>query len=186
MANRMSTGAALTALNTPLTDAPSMGSVNDFAHRGSGFKADKPITLNVNNGTQSLNCFQVIGTVEIKKLYAFITDATSLANCTAAFFETDDGAAQVALTLNDGVLSGMGVGTFIAKTATAASTMSIANNAAGAIVDAGFSSFAITQKTTQNTYIRFTYTSTDAPVNAQMMVFCEYVSMGADGDLIAA
>ncbi len=157
--------------------------------RDSNHIVTKTITLNINNGTQSLNCFQVVGTVRIARLYAEITDATTLTNCTAAFFELDDGAAQQAITLNNGVLSGMAVGTFVAKTATAGNTMSIANNATGVVIEPvadkrAFNRFFITQKIGVNTYIRFTYTSTDTPANAQIKVWAEYRAMNS-GTLVS-
>jgi hypothetical protein len=164
-------------------------SVNDYVHRGRGHIVSKEITLSVNNGTQSLNVFQLTGTCEVMRLYAFVTDATTFTNCTAAFFELDDGAAQVAITKNDGVLSGMAVGTYMAKNALNTVTMAIANNATGVVTEQAadkraFQTFIITQKTGQNTYVRFTYTSTDTPVDAKITVYAEYQN-AAGGTLVA-
>ena len=146
------------------------------------------ITLSVNNGTQSLNCFEVTGTVRVSRLYAEIIDTTTLTNCTAAFFELDDGVVQSAITLNNGVLSGMVVDTFMAKTATSGVVLSIANSATGVITEpaAGknaFQRFFATKKRGANTYIRFTYTSTNTPIDAQIRVYVEYKGMGDDGAL---
>lgn len=150
--------------------------------RGQSQLASKTITLTANAGAQSLNCFQVTGTVEICKLYALVVDTGTFVNCTGAHFETDDGAAQSDITKNDGVLSGMAVGTYMAKNALAAVTMAVANNATAVLTEQAadkeaFQAFVVTQKTAANTYIRFTYATTDAPIDAQILVFAEYKSV---------
>jgi len=185
--------AALQAVLDALDDAmPSVttDSPNDHLRRIAGRLVSKALTMNVNNGTQSVNAFQVTGTVLIKKLYGFLTNAATLTNCTAAHFELDDGAAQVDLTKNDGVLSALPVGTFVCKNDLAAATMGIADCTNGALTEAnadkeGFKEFLVTQKTGQNTYIRFTYTSTDAPAAAVLTVYCEYVVLDGTGAVAA-
>jgi hypothetical protein len=167
-----------------------MGSVAEAVNRVAGTSSFANINCNVNNGTQSLNCFAVSGAVRILKLYAFIMMGT-FTNCTAAFFELDDGAAQVPITLNNGVLSGMGQGTVITRQADASVTMDIMNPVAGAVSEpagdqALFKEFAVLSKTGQPTNIRFTYTSTDTPANVQIAVAVDWVPIGQGSNLFPA
>jgi len=161
-------------------------SVHDYFHRISGTLKNKVITLTASAATQSLNCFQLTGSIEIFKLYGVITTATTLTNCTAAYFNLYDSTDVVALTKNDGVLSGMAVGTLFVKNASAGTTMAVANNVAGALTEPAsnksFYPFIITQKTVADTYIRFTYTTSDTPIAATLTIYCEYSPIG-DGTL---
>jgi hypothetical protein len=139
----------------------------------------KVITLNVNNGTQHLNCFLVTNTVEVFKLCGFITTAGTLTNCTGAYFNMWDGTVRTAITKNDGVLSGLAVDSAFFKTAAAGTTMSVANNVAAVLTEPAadknaFSSFIVTAKTGVATYIAFSYSSTDTPVDATFTICCEY------------
>lgn len=155
------------------------------ATRAAGVYSNTFITCTVGGGVPtSKNCFQIQGTVQIKSLYAVIQTG-SFTNCTAAFFDLDDGAIQVPLTLNNGDLSGKLQGTFFAKTGPAANTFSINDPATvdlieGAVVEP-FHGFIITQKSGQPTNLRFSYTSTDAPPNVQIAVVVEWkgLSQGA-------
>lgn len=184
---------ALAAVKDGMT-APMAGvttdSPNDHLRRQAGRSVSKALTMNVNNGTQSIDAFQLTGTVLVKKLYGYLTDATTLTNCTAAHFELYDGAAAVDLTKNDGVLSALPVGTFVCKHDLATVTMGIADSTNGALTEAtadkqGFKQFLVTQKTGQNTYIRFTYTSNDTPAAAELTVYCEYIALDDTGAVAA-
>jgi len=178
---------AVDALNTDMgaTSSITQNSVNDHVHRSTGHKASKVITLGADETTASENIFQVTGTVQIIKLYAIITDASTLVNCTGAFFELDAGGAQTEITNNDGVLSGMAVGTFMVKNGLATETMAVANNATAVLTEQAldkrvYQSCVITQMLSTATYIRFTYTTTDSPIDAQITVYCEFLPV-SDG-----
>ena len=181
---------ALDALNTAAPVVKIVESVYDHLEQATGTLASKTITLDVNNGTQSLNCFQLTGSIKALRLYAEITTASTFTNCTNVFFELYDSTSSVDITKSSpgAVLSGLAVGTFMVKNAVASTALEVADNVAGAIVEDSttkiFHQFFLTQKTAANTYIRFTYTSSDAPVAATITVYCDYVGLGS-GTLVA-
>ena len=166
------------------SDTVNATSIMGYVKRIHGTILSKQITLSANNTTASVNIFQLTGTVKIRRLYAFITEKTTLANLTVGSFDLYDSTAVVQLTKADGVLSGCAVGTFIVKSEKNDMTWAKADNVAGAIVEPTyegselFSYFTITQKTGANTYVRFTYTTTDAPINAKITVYAEYIPLG--------
>jgi hypothetical protein len=143
----------------------------------------KVITLNAAAVPQSLSCFQLTGTVQIKKLYGFVTTAASFADCHAVQFDLYDSTAAVDLTANTGDLSGLAVGTFFAKTGLAAAAIDIGNNVAGAVVEPGaagqaFSECQVVQKAAAAaTFIRVTYDTTTNPIAATFTIWCEYVGL---------
>jgi len=179
----------LQAFEAALGNPSNLNSVHDHLERAGGHIISNEITLSANAGAGTNNIFQVTKTVKVFRLFAFITDATVLANLTAGQFTLWDGAADDAITKNDGVLSGMAVDTFMAKNALKTVTMAIANNVNGAVTEQAadkkaFQSFFATQKTGQNTYIRWKYTTTDAPINAKLLVLAEYKGLNG-GTLVA-
>lgn len=190
MALTGSIGAMVAALDTAAPSTKTPNSVFDHLEQSIGTPASKVITLSVNNNTQSLNCFQITGTVEVIRLYAEITTVTTLANCTNAFFELYDSTASVDITKSaaGAALSGMAVGTFMVKDAAVGTALAVANNVVGAVTEGSttkiYNEFFATQKTAADTYIRFTYTSTDAPVAATITVHVEFIAVG-DGTLVA-
>jgi hypothetical protein len=133
--------------------------------------------LSANNATANVNLFKVFGSVNVKKIYGVLTAKTTLTNMTAVSFDMNDATATVQLTKNDGVMSTALVGATIAKTAVATTTASINLAATGTIIDAPLVEFIATQKNGANTHIRFTYTTTDAPIAATMKFFVEYESI---------
>lgn len=77
-------------------------------------------------------------------------------------------------------MSGFGVGAFFAKLLRSTVVMSVQNNSFGIFVEdtsnkKQFQEFFVIQKAATATYIRFTYTTTDAPINAELEIFCEFV-----------
>lgn len=172
---------ALDAFEEPMTLPTQDNSVHDFHERSAGKKISTVITLDANNTTASEQIFQITGSVYIMKLYAIVTDATTLTNCTAASFDLfPTGGAAVQISAATGVLSGVALGTIVTKSGLASDVFDVAD-AVGAVVSeqgwAGsevFNMFLITQKVSTDTFIRFTYTTTDAPINAQLTVYCEY------------
>jgi hypothetical protein len=114
--------------------------------------------------TESINLFAITGTVEITSLFCEVTTVFSAGALDTAFFNLYDGAAAVAITLNDGVVSSLGVGSVFGKTGLVTETMSIISNADGVVTEHATEElvrkrFIVTQKTGQATYIRFTYTN---------------------------
>jgi len=183
-----STGPRAAALDVPAPSSRTLESVYDHLEQISGSLVSKVITLNVNNGIQTLNCFQLTGTVEILRMYGFVTSQTTFTNCTAVFFELDDSTAQVDITSSGITLSGLANETFFVKDAAKASTLALADNVAGAITEGSttkiFEQFFLTQKTGANTFIRLSYASTDTPIAATFTIFCDFIALGA-GTLVA-
>ncbi len=162
------------ALNEELLTSPETESTHDYFHQTGGEPTTKTITLSASGTTASENIFQVTGTVEILSIHGGVSDATVLVNCTAAHLEMYDGSISTDMTRNQGVLSGVGVGTFIEKNATAASDFAVCDNATGVFTEPtsgnrSFAPFTITQKVGVATFIRFTYTTSDTPINAQIL-----------------
>lgn len=186
-----SSGAAFYAITgIPLPESPTFESMAHHQHRDIGHSVTKIITLNVNNGTQHLNCFLVTGTIEFFKLCGFVTTAGTLTNCTGAYFNQWDGTVRTPITKNDGVLSGFGVDSAFFKTAADNVTMAVADNAAAVYTEPAadknaFSPGIITAKSGVATYIDFSYTSNDAPADATFTVCCEYRALDS-GLLVAA
>lgn len=160
------------------SDTSAGTSLMSVLRRSNGSIATKAVTMDANNTTANVNCFQITGTVQILKIYGILTAKTTLTNCTATYFDLYDSTAALEITNNDGVLSGLAVGTTMVKTAIATTTATIIDNAAGAVSDTTFLPFFVEQKTGANTYIRFNYTTTDAPADAVMTVYVEYRLLG--------
>jgi len=153
----------------PLED----GVRDDLFMRG-GFHLDKVVELNANNTTASVNIAKINGSVEILRIAGIVTNAATLSNCTDVYLEFWNGSEGVAITKSPGAtLSGLVLNSYVAKTASAASALSVINASTGGIVEPAtggrtFFPFAITQKGGADTFIRMTYTTTDAPINAHI------------------
>ena len=182
---------ALDAMENPLTVPSVQNSVHHFLQRAAGYQIDTEITLSADGATASENIFQITGTVYIQRLFAIVTDATTLVNCTAASFDLfPTGGAAVQISAATGVLSGITVGSIVAKTGLASDVFIVAD-AVGAVITEQtyegsdvFNGFLVTQKAATDTFIRFTYTTTDSPINAKLQVYCEYRPLNG-GSLVA-
>lgn len=145
-----------------------------------GKHVSKTITLNANNTSASVNCFQITGVVSIITLHAEVTLATTLTNCTSVYFDLWDGTTSTSITKTTGAsISGFGVGSFLIKDSNNASAITTIQNNQARIIEAGSGTrveleFVAIQKLSTNTYIRFNYTTTDAPINAQLEVHVTY------------
>jgi hypothetical protein len=177
----ISTGHILADNQALSADGIVADSLHDYMHKGIGEHRTKTMTLDADATTASENIFQLTGTCTIVEIYGFIVDATTLTNLTGASFDLYDSAAAVQITKNDGALSGLAVGTLFTKNAAAGVTMAVGDNANGAVVESatipaqGFAPFHIVQKTGANTYVRFTYTTTDSPIAAQLEIHARFI-----------
>jgi hypothetical protein len=140
-------------------------------------KIDNTKVLSASNTSANVNLFKLTGSVKNVKIYGVLTAKTTLANMTSVYFDMYDSTAAVAITKNDGVMSTALVGAVIAKVAAATVTASINLAVTGTIIDAILLGFEATQKNSANTYIRFNYATTDAPIAATMKYFVEYESV---------
>jgi hypothetical protein len=113
-------------------------------------------------GTESLNLFQVFGTVLIKQLWCDVITALSAGALDTAQFDLYDSTAAIAVTKNDGVVSSLGVGSTFHKAGLYTATMLVVSNAVGALGEHASEQhlckeFVVAQKSGANTYLRFTY-----------------------------
>lgn len=136
-------------------------------------------TLNASNTSANVNLFSVTGSVDVTKLFAVVTDTTVFTNCTGAYFDVFSTPDSYVITKNDGVLSGMSVGTVFLKSDVATATMAIKNASTAGFTESSTERKAyregiVTQKNGANTYIRFNYTTTDAPINAKIKFYVYY------------
>jgi len=158
--------------------------------RTGGKHVSKTITLNANNTTASVNVFQLTGTTKIILIHGEILTKTTLTNCTKVHFDLWDGTTSVPITKIVGAdMSGYNVGAFFIKDADVASALTILNNDQARIKEASTGNrinteFVAVQKTATNTYLRFTYTTTDAPINATVKIDCHWVDI--DNGIIIA
>jgi hypothetical protein len=138
-------------------------------------------------GTVNTNVLQLVGSIRILNQWAIIKSVTTLTNMTNIYADLWDGTNSVLLTKNTGAtLSGAPVGTFFTKDQLVAEPYSISladqcrmlENAHRIAIP-----FTVTQKNGANTYIRFNYTTTDAPVDFTMQVWFEYEEL--DGGTLA-
>lgn len=159
--------------------------------RTGGKHITKTITLSANATTESINLFQITGNVKVLGIHGHITAKTTLANLTNAYLAVWDGTVERAITKTTGAtLSGYNVGAFFAKTQDASVVMANSNNSVGSFIETttdknALQQFFVVQKTATNTYIRFTYTTTDAPINAQFEFHIEYTDSDT-GTIVAA
>ena len=158
--------------------------------RAGGKHVSKTITLNANNTTASVNVFQVTGTTKIISIHGEILTKTTLTNCTKVHFDLYDGTTAVPITKITGAdMSGYNVGAFFIKDADVATALTILNNDQARIKEASTGNrvnteFVAVQKTATNTYLRFTYSTTDAPINATVKIDCHWVDI--DNGIIIA
>lgn len=148
--------------------------------RSGGKHITKTITLSANNTSANVNCFQLTGVCSVIALHAEITSVTTLNNCTSVYFDLWDGTTSTAITKTTGAaISGFGVGSFLIKDSNNASAITTIQNNQARITEAASGNrveleFVAIQKAATNTYIRFNYTTTDAPINAQLEVHVTY------------
>ncbi len=157
--------------------------------RSAGRKLVNTINLTANNSSANVNFAQLTGTVKIYELFFEIEDATTLTNCTSVYVDLWDGTNSVDVTLDGITLSGLAVGTYFIKADKATSVMLLANNSQCRVTEASdpkkiAARFDVTQKDSTNTYLRFNYTTTDAPINAKITTYVVYEPV--DGGALVA
>jgi len=91
--------------------------------------------------------------------------------------QVHDGTTQDQVTAVGGsAISGFNVGGLLLKDKALANAITVANNDQGRIVEASgapaYFQFTVVQKTATNTFIRMQYTTTDAPIDAQIEWHC--------------
>jgi len=192
--NWVSQAYILEQLNLDLMDTDcGVNSVHCHLDRAGGHVISNDITINADNASANVECFQITGSIEIYRIYGTIKTKTTLANCTAVYFDLfPTGWAAVAISKNNGVLSGLAVWAFFTKEAVATTTITIIDNALAVVTEPvtdkkQFTPFIVTQKTGVDTFIRFNYTTTDTPADAVFGIYVEYRKPPeGEGTIVAA
>ncbi len=162
------------SVNTQVPVDASRNSVGAHLSRKGSYSLEKEVTLTGNNETTSDSIVKVIGCVQIVSIFGIVTDATVLNNLTNGYLTIDDGSVQTNISKAVGVsLGGMPLGTVIAKTGNASATLSRADSSNATIIEPNtdkkeFSPFIAIQKTGEDTFIKFTYTTNDSPIDAKI------------------
>lgn len=180
----------LEAFEIPMVLPTVQNAIHDFLERTAGKQISNLISLG-GTGAQSVNIFQITGSVYIARLFAIVRDTTLMTNCTGASFDLfPAGGAAVQISKNDGVLSGIAVGSIITKVGLAVDTFTVSDAVGAVVTEQGwagsdvFNAFIVTQKVGIDTFVRLTYSTTHNPIVAQIEVYCEYRGVG-EGDLVA-
>lgn len=125
--------------------------------------------LTGNNTTVPVPIFTVTGAIEVTALYAFVGTALG-SNITAAFWRTNDGSTQNAITLATGTTISSAIsGSFLAKKAGVGTALSYVAGTSGQVNEsttAGayfFQDFIIQANPLATTNIEFVYSTTNTP-----------------------
>ena len=154
------------------------------------FRAEKSLTLNVNNTTGSITGFAVTGAVWVLALWGQVKTAFSSA-VTAAHFRTNDQTATIDLSeaVTGLTMSSFGVGSMCLRTGQVDVALSGMNVSAGRVVDGGndwlglFTPFSVLKKTAAVTTIDFRYATTNAPSSGVLLQTALWLPMSDDGFL---
>lgn len=152
----------------------------DFLARASGFRLEKIITLDANNASDVKNVFTFDKNVRILAMHLEVASVTTMTNCTGVYFDTYDGTAAVVITADGATLSNCGEGTFALKDQDSTQPLTTAQCDQVRVIEpsSGKKShqpFIVTGKNGATNYIRLHYTTTDTPINADLLVSAEYV-----------
>lgn len=159
----------------------------DMLIRGSG-RIIESLAVITGTGAVAVNVLQLTGTVLILNQWAEITEITTLTNLTNVYATLYDGTNSVDLTADGVDLSTAVVGSFFTKDKIASEVYSASIATQCRVLEtlgdrrAG-RPFLVTQKNGADTFIRFHYTTTDAPVLFTMRISFEYIPMNG-GSLV--
>lgn len=153
--------------------------VYDYLMESSGYLLEKEVTLNANNTSQSFNLFKVTGSVTINSIIGIVTDTTTLNNCTGCQLQLDDGSTPKNISDDGAILSGALVGSLLLKDKDALNNLTAILNTECRVTERGavddtHQPFEVTQKNGVDTYIKFNYSTTDAPINAKIKWFARF------------
>ena len=182
--------AASSAFNEALPDSPTSGSPYELLRREGWIKVTKTLDIDGVGGTGS-DLFTVAGNVEAV-IFGEFTDATDTGSLTAVSLELSDGEEQIPITAAVGTtLSNATVGSWVGRTALAASNLTFTNAEAAAVAEAGENSKSVLYPillTAQNggsTKIRLNWTGA-APTDCTILFTVFYNTLSASGGAISA
>ena len=146
--------------------------------------------LTANNTTGTVPLFTVTGQVEVTALFGIVT--TALGNNTVAFWRTNDGTTQNAITLATGttltdaiagavISKKAGVGTALALTAGTSAIVS-ESATAGAL---NFQDFTIAANPLATSNIEFVYTTTDTPTTGTIQFSIRWAPLTSTSNVTA-
>lgn len=155
-----------------------------------GIITSSPKTLNANNTTANIPIFTVTGQVEITALYGVIT--TALGNNTVAFWRTNDGSTQNAITvatgttLSNAIVGGViskkaGVGT--ALTLTAGTSVQVSESVTAGATN--FQDFVVDANPLATSNIEFVYSTTDTPTSGAITFYIRWVPLTPASSVVA-
>ena len=130
-------------------------------------------------GTVNIPVFKVHEQVGLLEQWAVITEITTLVNLTAMYADLWDGSTSVPLTKTTGAnLSGLPVGTMFGKTGLASDAYEVQTGATPQLFENPSRTveqpFKIGQTHGVDTFIRFNFTTTDAPVDFKMNIYFKW------------
>lgn len=135
-----------------------------------------------NAATVAVPIYTVIGQVEVTALYGKIT--TTLGNNTVAFFRTNDGSTQNAITLATGTtLTGAITGGVISKKAGADTALTLTAGTSAQVTESAtagatyFQDFVIDANPLTTSNIEFVYTTSDAPTTGAITFYIRWVPL---------
>lgn len=145
-----------------------------------GLIANSPHAINGNDTTVPVPIFTVVGQVEVTALYGVIT--TALGNNTAAYFRTNDGSTQNAITLATGTtLSNAIAGGVISKKAGVGTALTLTAGTSAQVAESGtagatyFQDFVIFANSVATSNIEFVYTTSDTPTTGAITFYIRWV-----------
>jgi hypothetical protein len=145
--------------------------------------AGKPISvsrlLNANNTEQFINCFQLFGTVELYRLYGFVSQATVINVCDEFYFDLFDGVTSVTVTGDNANLNDVGVDSYFLKLENSSEPLTVSRNTGCRVDESTESSVAfyhctLTADQDRDTFVRLHYRTTDTPIDAELKIFAHW------------
>lgn len=158
--------------------------------RVGGYYATATKNLAGSGATENINLFQITGSVRVLALYGQVTAKTTLTNMTDCHWNLYDSTAAVAITKATTLtMSTAIVGSIVSKSSVATDVARFVSGSVGAVTESATLpetdyQCILTQKTAANTYIRWSYTTTDAPIAATMKFYVIYLPINS-GTLVA-
>lgn len=142
-----------------------------------------------NNATVAVPIYTVIGQVEITALYGVIT--TALGNNTTAFWRTNDGSTQNAITVATGTtLTSAIAGGVISKKAGVSTALVLTAGTSGQVIESAtagatyFQDFVIIANPLATTNIEFVYTTTDTPTTGAITFYIRWVPLTPTSNIV--
>jgi len=166
----------------------------EAAHLPNPLAWSGPISTTPNptgTGAQVDNLFTVVGSVEMIVWGELTTGGTF--NMTNIKLQSDDGTAQVDVTLDGAAVTNLAAGTMLYRSGLAASALALSNNVASDVIDPGNAGntlvhipFVITRRDDAATYVEVSYSTTDTDTTGEVTWYCVWRAMSNDGSVVGS